>query len=113
MTCIYCDSTNIYPVQIRKNQSKHKQIMRCTDCKRRHTPDDGFNRHRHSPAVIALTLTLRVQQKSLEQTRRFLAQQFDVQVSRKTIHDWERKFSEKKFLIANHQRPITDEKLMY
>ena len=93
--CEYCKSKDIYIVQLRKNLNLKKPIYKCLSCKKRFTPNDGFRKFRHPPAVIETALELLKQDSSLAQVAYHLNQNFRVKISRKTILDWKKKFIKK------------------
>ena len=90
--CIYCNSRNIYVVQLRKNLYAIKPIYLCKNCNRRFTPDDGFKKFRFSPIVIKTAIQLLSNGHSLSQITYYLNTNFRVKVSRKSILDWKKRY---------------------
>jgi len=99
--CVFCESQNTKKIQIRQNKSIKKQIYLCLDCKRKFTPDNEFKKFRHSPFVIKATLELLKKGSSLAQTVSYLNQTFRINISRKTIFDWKKKFLSKEKLVIS------------
>lgn len=92
--CEYCSSSETGLAQLRKNENGVKQIYKCRKCNRKFTPDDGFKRFRHNPVMIKTALKLLNQGVSLSRTAYYLNQSFRINVSRKTLLDWKRRFDE-------------------
>ena len=90
--CIHCSSKDIYIVQLRKNKFTTKSIYLCKKCNRRFTPDDGFKRFHHPPIIIKTAIRLIQNNFSLGQTTYNLNQNFGINISRKTILDWKKRF---------------------
>lgn len=92
LNCLYCLSSNTYVVQLRKNISLTKPIYKCENCKRRFTPDNGFKKFRYSPTTIKTALELLKKETSLGDVAIYLNHTFKVNITRKTIFDWKKRF---------------------
>lgn len=92
--CPYCKSKNTHVAQIRKNKAAPKPIYRCRDCERRFTIDDGYKKLRHPKIVIRAAMNLSKKGASLREVVEYLRENFRVNVTRKAVYDWKKRFEE-------------------
>lgn len=93
--CPYCKLVNSVRHGVRQTLTGLKRKYLCNSCERHFTPDEGFNRFRHTPEVITVALDLRAKGLSLADVVDHLDQHCKVIVSRKTILDWQKHFTKK------------------
>ena len=91
--CPSCRKSKIVKQGYRKNKHSKKQKYQCLDCKKWFVEDDGFKRMRHKPKIISKAIHMHNDGLSLFQVRNHLWQYDGVNVTRKTISDWTKKYS--------------------
>ncbi len=93
--CPHCGS----PLSIRRGYRKtgygRKKLRKCSRCRRKFTPDDGFLRMRFSPRVIREAVKLYKKGNSSSEVKRMLRNRQGVEVSRWSIIKWFRKYGSK------------------
>jgi transposase-like protein len=92
ITCPYCKSANIISRGKRKNQRGEVQVYGCKDCQRRFTRELGFNRMKHTPETITLTLDLYFKGLSDRKIVDHLKQFHKVIVVHTTVLRWIKKY---------------------
>jgi transposase-like protein/DNA-directed RNA polymerase subunit M/transcription elongation factor TFIIS len=92
ITCPYCKSVNIVNRGKRRNQKGEVQVFGCKDCQRRFTRELGFNRMKHTPETITLTLDLYFKGLSDRKIVDHLKQFHKVIVVHTTVLRWIRKY---------------------
>lgn len=92
ISCPYCGSSNVISRGKRKNLRGEVQVFGCKDCHRRFTRDMGFNRMKHTPEAITLTLDLYFKGLSDRKIVDHLKQFHKVTVAHTTILRWIRKY---------------------
>lgn len=93
--CKHCKKNSAIKRGVKKNKSGWITRYYCKDCGKWFVDRKGFERFRHSPEAITAALDLRAKGLSLSDVVDHLDQHYKVKVSRKTILDWQNKFSEK------------------
>lgn len=93
MKCPYCKSSKVLKQGFRKTSVGKKQKFQCEKCKKWFIKKDGFERMRHNKKIIAKAIHLHSDGLSLFQVQNHLWQYDDVKVTRKTISDWDKKYS--------------------
>jgi len=92
VSCPYCKSANIISRGKRKNQRGEVQVYGCKECKRRFTRELGFNRMKHTPETITLTLDLYFKGLSDRKIVDHLKQFHKVIVVHTTVLRWIKKY---------------------
>jgi len=92
ISCPYCNSENIISRGKRKNKRGEVQVYGCKDCDRRFTRDLGFNRMKHTPDTITLTLDLYFKGLSDRKIVDHLKQFHKVSVVHTTVLRWIKKY---------------------
>ncbi len=92
LTCPYCKSVNLISRGKRKNQRGEVQVYGCKECGRRFTRDLGFNRMKHTPETITLTLDLYFKGLSDRKIVDHLKQFHKVSVVHTTVLRWIKKY---------------------
>jgi putative transposase len=90
--CPSCKSENIISRGKRKNQKGEVQVYGCKDCQRRFTRELGFNRMKHTPEAITLTLDLYFKGLSDRKIVDHLKQFHKVTVVHTTVLRWIKKY---------------------
>ena len=90
----------------RKNKSGIKQRYRCNRCHSTFVEPDGFERMRHDPKIIVRAIHMHNDGMSLFKTQNHLSQHDDVDVTRRTISQWHKKFS----LFLKSSAPLRETK---
>lgn len=93
MECIFCKSQNVFCNGKRKRNVGIKQSYFCKDCKRQFVEPDGFERMRHKPDVIVRAIHMHEDGMSLSKVQNHLWQHDAVKITRGTISNWEKKYS--------------------
>src|SRR3989338_1515657 len=91
--CPKCGGSDIVMRGKRYNRSGTKQIYRCNKCRSKFVEPDGFERMRHNKEDIVRAIHQHNDGLSLFKVQYHLDQHDDVQVTRKTISDWAKKYS--------------------
>ena len=91
--CPKCSSPTFVKRGMRKNKFGAKQRYRCNDCRSTFVEPDGFERMRHDPKVIVRAVHLHNDGMSLFKTQNHLSQHDEVDITRRTISQWTKKFS--------------------
>ena len=92
--CIHCQSKNIVKNGLRRRNIRTKQSFLCRDCDKQFIDSDGFERMRHSPEIITRAVHQHVDGFSLFKTQYHLWQHDGVRVTRRTISQWTKKYSD-------------------
>jgi len=93
LKCPKCKSKDVRKRGFRKNSANKKQKYQCFSCERWFVIDDGFKRMRHKKDVIARAIHMHVDGFSLFKTQYHLWQHDGVKVTRRTISQWTKKYS--------------------
>ena len=93
MKCPKCKSKNISRRGFRYNKLGKKQLYLCNDCSRKFVVDDGFKRMRFKKEIIARAIHMHIDGFSLFKTQYHLWQHDGVKVTRRTISQWSKKYS--------------------
>ena len=91
--CPNCKALDIVKRGKRHNQSGTKQLYRCNDCRSTFVEPDGFERMRHKKEDVVRAVHMHNDGMSLFKTQYHLWQHDAVKVTRKTINDWTKKYS--------------------
>ena len=91
--CPNCKAPDIVKRGKRHNQSGAKQLYRCNDCRSTFVEPDGFERMRHKPEDIVRAIHQYNDGLTLYKVKNHLWQHDAVKVTRKTIGDWTKKYS--------------------
>lgn len=91
--CDKCKSTDVAKQGFRYNKTCKKQKYYCNNCKSWFVIDDGFKKMRHKPEDIARAVHLYNDGMSLFKTQYHLYQHDNVKVTRWTISQWDKKYS--------------------
>ena len=92
-TCPKCSDSDIVLRGHRYNKSGTKQLYWCNSCNSTFVEPDGFERMRHKKEDIVRAVHQHTDGMSLFQVQYHLSQHDGVNVTRKTISDWDKKFS--------------------
>jgi transposase-like protein len=93
MKCPRCDSSNISKRGFRYNKTGKKQMHLCSKCLRKFVEDDGFKRMRHKKEDIVRAVSLHNDGLSLFRTKDHIWQHDGVKVTKRTISQWTKKYS--------------------
>ena len=93
LRCPVCKSRDVRKRGFRNNFVEKKQKYQCFDCKKWFVKDDGFKRMRYKQEVIAKAIHMHVDGFSLFKVRYHLWQHEGVKVTRRTISQWTKKYS--------------------
>lgn len=93
MQCIYCQSSNVVKNGTRKRNVRTKSSFLCKSCKRQFVEPDGFERMRHDPQIIVRAVHQHIDGLSLFKTQYHLEQHDGITVTRRTISQWTKKYS--------------------
>ena len=93
--CKFCNDTSARRHSVRKNKVGFASVYFCQWCQRHFVNRHGFENFRHTPEVITVALDLRAKGLSLSDVVDHLDQHHKVEVTRKTILDWQNKFGQK------------------
>lgn len=93
MKCPKCGGENISKRGKRYNKSGEKQLYLCNDCHRKFIESDGFERMRYDKKNIVRAMHMHNDGLSLFQVRNHLWQYDGIKVSRETIRQWTKKYS--------------------
>lgn len=91
--CLECNSSAFVKRGMRKNKIGIKQRYRCNACRSTFVEPDGFERMRHKPEDIVRATHLHNEGLSLFKTKDHLYQHDNVNVTRRTISQWTKKYS--------------------
>jgi len=91
--CPKCKASDIVKRGKRYNKLKSKQLYRCNDCRSTFVEPDGFERMRHKPKDIVRAVHQYEDGLSLFKTQTHLWQHDGVKVTRWTISQWTKKYS--------------------
>src|SRR3989338_7041525 len=91
--CPNCRASDIVNRGKRYNKSGTKQLYRCNECRSTFVEPDGFERMRHKKEDIVRAVHQHIDGMSLFKTQYHLWQHDAVKVTRKTIGDWTKKYS--------------------
>jgi len=92
--CIYCHSKNVVRNGTRKRKVRVKKSFLCRSCQRQFVEPDGFERMRHKPEDIVRAVHMHEDGFSLLKTQYHLYQHDEVKVTRRTISQWTKKYSD-------------------
>lgn len=93
-SCPKCKSNDIRKKGFRYNESGKKQKYQCCFCKYFFIQDDGFKKMRHRKEDIVRAIHMHIDGMSLFNTQNHLWQHDGVKVTRKSISDWTKKYSD-------------------
>lgn len=93
-TCSKCNAPDIVKRGKRYNESGAKQLYRCNECRSTFVEPDGFERMRHKKEDIVRAIHMHIDGMSLFNTQNHLWQHDGVKVTRKSISDWTKKYSD-------------------
>ena len=99
LRCPNCKSKDVRKRGFRKNKIGKKQKYFCIKCKKWFVVDDGFKRMRYKKEIIARAIHMHIDGFSLHKTQYHLYQHDNVKVTRRTISQWTKKYSN--FLKSN------------
>ena len=91
--CPVCKASDIVKRGKRYNISGAKQLYRCNECRSTFVEPDGFERMRHKKEDIVRAIHMHNDGMSLFNTQNHLWQHDAVKITRKTISDWTKKYS--------------------
>jgi transposase-like protein len=92
-TCPKCKTFDIVKRGKRYNESGTKQLYRCNECRSTFVEPDGFERMRHHPKDIVRAIHMHNDGMSLFNTRNHLWQHDGIKVTRKSISNLTKKYS--------------------
>ena len=93
LECPYCKSSDCVKRGKRRNKSGIKQRFICNDCEKQFVIDDGFKKMRHKPTIIVRAIHQHVDGMSLSKVKNHLWQHDNIKVTRWTISQWTKKYS--------------------
>ena len=91
--CPFCKKLSAVRQGYRKNKVGKKQKYQCLECGRWFVEDDGFTRMRHKPEIIVRAIHMHNDGFSLFKTCYHLDQHDNVKVTKRTISQWTKKYS--------------------
>ena len=94
MDCVFCGSAGVVRNGTRKRKVAKKQSYWCTSCTRQFVEPNGFERMRHKPKVIVRAIHMHNDGMSLSTVQNHLWQHDNVKVTRRTISQWHKKYSD-------------------
>ena len=92
-SCPNCKASDIVKRGKRHNQSGIKQIYRCNECRKAFVEPNGFERMRHKKEIIARAIHQHIDGLSLFKVQTHLWQHDGIKVTRWTINQWTKKYS--------------------
>ena len=101
--CTKCKASGIVKRGKRYNASGTKQLYLCNKCHSTFVEPNGFERMRHKPEDIVRAVHQHVDRLSLFKTQTHLWQHDGVKVTRWTINQWTKKYSN--FLKSTSSSP--------
>ena len=101
LKCPFCKSKKIVRRGLRHNKLGKKQKYLCSNCKKWFVEDDGFKRMRHKKEDIVRAISLHNDGLSLFRTKDHIWQHDGVRVTKRTISQWTKKYSN--FLKSNNK----------
>lgn len=108
--CVFCKSFSTIKNGLRKRKVRTKQSYLCLSCKKQFVEPDGFERMRHKKEDIVRAIHLHNNGLSLFYTADHLWQHDGVKVTKRTISQWTKKYSNflksDKFVRAKTKRKI-------
>ena len=93
MICLKCKGKNVVKRGKRYNKSGTKQRYLCNKCQSIFIKKDGFERMRNNKKIIAKAVHLHNEGLSLFQIKNYLNQHENVDVTRRTISQWIKKYA--------------------
>ena len=103
--CPKCGSSTIVKRGTRKNKLGVKQRYRCNECRSTFVKPNGFERMRYDPKIIVRAVHMHNDGMSLFKTQYHLSQHDEVDVTRRTVSQWHKKYSF--FFKSSTQRSTT------
>lgn len=94
LNCPNCKSKDVRKRGVRYNSPGKKQKYQCFNCKKWFVIDDGFKRMRYEKEIIARAIHMHLDGFSLFKTQYHLWQHDGVKVTRRTISQWTKKYSD-------------------
>lgn len=92
--CIFCKSSSVVKNGLRKRNVRTKQSYLCKNCGKQFVEVDGFERMRHKKEDIVRAIHMHNDGMSLCKTQYHLWQHDGVKVTRWTISQWTKKYSD-------------------
>lgn len=111
--CPNCNASDIVMRGKRKNKSDIKQIYRCNECRKAFVEPNGFERMRHKKEVIVRAIHQHQDGFSLFKVQNHLWQHDGIKVTRKTISDWTKKYSDFLKSASSSRKTKTQGKTAY
>jgi transposase-like protein len=105
-TCPHCTSKNCVQHTTRKNKSGWKRVYRCLDCKRIHTPNNGFLKMKTPSHIVIKALSLHDKGLSYKEVVDYLWEQERHKTTKSVVHYWVRKYAK---LLDNFTKDISIE----
>ena len=93
MECIFCHSDELVKNGKRQRKVRTKQSYLCMQCNKQFVEVDGFERMRHAPKIIVRAIHMHQDGMSLSKIQNHLWQHDKVKVTRRTVSQWEKKYS--------------------
>lgn len=93
MMCVFCHKTDVVRNGSRRRNVGTKQSYLCNSCNRQFVEPDGFERMRNKPSIIARAIHMHEDGLSLSKVQNHLWQYDGVRVTRWTISQWTKKYS--------------------
>jgi len=90
--CVKCKNLDVVMRGKRYNKTGVKQLYRCNDCRSIFVEPDGFERMRHKKEDIVRAIHMHNDGLSLYKTQYHLRQHYDVNITRRTISQWTKKY---------------------
>ena len=91
--CPFCKRLSVVKQGYRKNKNSKKQKYQCLKCEKWFVEDDGFKRMRHRPEDVVRAVSLHSDGLSLFRTKDHIWQHDGVKVTKRTISQWTKKYS--------------------
>ena len=94
LECPFCKSGDCVKRGKRRNKYVTKQRHICNTCGRQFVKRDGFEKMRHKPGVIVRAIHMHQDGMSLSKVQNHLWQHDGVKVTRRTLSQWDKKYSD-------------------
>jgi transposase-like protein len=94
MQCVFCHSSDVVRNGSRRRNVCVKQSYLCNACNKQFVEPDGFERMRNNPLIITRAIHMHEDGFSLSKVQNHLWQHDGVKVTRWTISQWTKKYSD-------------------
>ncbi len=110
-TCKHCGSANLTKRGHRRNRAGKVQLFACKHCGRRFVlNEDGFQKMRHKPELVTLTLDLFFKGLSLRKIADHLTQFYQLKIHHTTVLRWIQKYVQVMKVYVDELKPQVSER---